>query len=86
MEFIPSKNFAENHLNKFIEKYILDYSKLRNFDYGPQNRNNISLLSPYISLRVLFEFDIVKSVLKKYPYIKVEKFIQEIFWRVYWKG
>jgi len=41
---------------------------------------------PYISHRVLFEFDIVKSVLKKYPYIKVEKFIQEIFWRIYWKG
>jgi hypothetical protein len=86
MEFIPNKNFAENHLKSFIEKYILDYSKLRNFDYGPENRNNISLLSPYISHRILFEFDIVKSVLKKYPYVKVEKFIQEIFWRIYWKG
>ena len=86
MEFIPNQTFAENHLKKFIEKYILDYSKLRNFEYGPQNRNNILLLSPYISHRVLFEFDIVKSVLKKYPYIKVEKFIQEIFWRLYWKG
>ncbi|MDC0557756.1 DNA photolyase, partial [Pelagibacterales bacterium] len=39
-----------------------------------------------ISHRILFEFDIVKSVLKKYPYVKVEKFIQEIFWRIYWKG
>ena len=86
MEFIPNKNFAENHLKSFIEKHILDYSKLRNFDYGPQNRNNISLLSPYISHRVLFEFDVIKDVLKKYPYIKVEKFIQEIFWRIYWKG
>ena len=86
MEFIPNKNFAENHLKNFFEKNILDYSKLRNFDYGPQNRNNISLLSPYISHRVLFEFDIVKDVLKKYPYLKVEKFIQEIFWRIYWKG
>ncbi len=86
MEFVPNKNFAENHLKSFIEKYILDYSKSRNFDYGPENRNNISLLSPYISNRILFEFDIVKDVLKKYPYVKVEKFIQEIFWRVYWKG
>ena len=86
MKFTPNKNFAENHLKTFIEKNILDYSKSRNFDYGPENRNNISLLSPYISHRVLFEFDIVKSVLKKYPYVRVEKFIQEIFWRVYWKG
>ena len=86
MKFTPNKNFAENHIKTFIEKNILDYTKLRNFDYGPENRNNISLLSPYISHRILFEFDIVKSVLKKYPYVKVEKFIQEIFWRIYWKG
>ena len=86
MKFTPNKNFAENHLKTIIEKNILDYSKSRNFDYGPENRNNISLLSPYISHRVLFEFDILKSVLKKYPYVRVEKFIQEIFWRVYWKG
>jgi hypothetical protein len=86
MKFTPNKNYAENHLKTFIEKNILDYSKLRNFDYGPKNRNNISLLSPYISHRVLFEFDIVKSILKKYPYVRVEKFVQEIFWRVYWKG
>ncbi|MDC1366045.1 DNA photolyase [Pelagibacterales bacterium] len=86
MKFTPNKNFAENHIKTFIEKNILDYTKLRNFDYGPENRNNISLLSPYISHRILFEFDIVKSVLKKYPYARVEKFIQEIFWRIYWKG
>ena len=86
MKFTPNKNYAENHLKTFIEKNILDYSKLRNFDYGPENRNNISLLSPYISHRIIFEFDIVKSVLKKYPYVRTEKFIQEIFWRVYWKG
>ena len=86
MKFTPNKNYAENHLKTFIEKNILDYTKLRNFDYGIENRNNISLLSPYISHRVLFEFDIVKSILKKYPYVKVEKFIQEIFWRIYWKG
>ena len=86
MEFIPNKNFIENHLKNFFEKNILDYSKLRNFDYGPQNRNNISLLSPYISHRVLFEFDVVKDVLRKFPYLKVDKFVQEIFWRVYWKG
>jgi hypothetical protein len=29
---------------------------------------------------------VAKKVLSKHPYLKVEKFIQEIFWRVYWKG
>ena len=32
------------------------------------------------------EYETVKTVLKKYPYQKVEKYIQEVFWRVYWKG
>ena len=32
------------------------------------------------------EYETVKIVLKKYPYQKVEKYIQEVFWRVYWKG
>ena len=42
-----------------------NYSRDRNYDFGPDNRNNISLLSPYISHRTLFEYDIVKRCLKK---------------------
>ena len=86
MKFLPNKKFAREHLDAFIEGQILDYTRLRNYDYGVENRNNVSLLSPFISHRILFEFDIVKKVLKKYPYSKVDKFIQEVFWRVYWKG
>ena len=86
MKFLPNKKFAREHLDSFIEEQILDYTRLRNYDYGVKNRNNVSLLSPFISHRILFEFDIVKKVLSKYPYSKVDKFIQEDFWRVYWKG
>ena len=86
MKFLPNKKFAREHLDSFIEEQILDYTRLRNYDYGVKNRNNVSLLSPFISHRILFEFDIVKKVLNKYPYSKVDKFIQEVFWRVYWKG
>ena len=73
------------HLDNFLNHKILNYSKLRNFDFGVDKRDNISNLSKFISHRVLFEFDVIKKVLNKYPYIKVEKFVQEIFWRVYWK-
>ena len=50
------------------------------------NRSNVSLLSPYISHKTLLEFDILKSILRKYPYKKIDKFIDEIFWRIYWRG
>ena len=86
MNIEPDYKTGISKLNYFIENNLQNYSRDRNYDYGPDNRNNISLLSPYISHRTLFEYDIVKSCLKKYKFERVEKFIQEIFWRVYWKG
>ena len=46
MKFTPNKNFAENHLKTFIEKNILDYTKLRNFDYGPETVSYTHLTLP----------------------------------------
>ena len=86
MKFEPSEIFARNQLNEFIEKKIVNYSKLRNFDYGPLNRSNVSLLSPYITHQSLRDIDILRLTLKKYSYKDTEKFIEEIFWRIYWRG
>ena len=86
MNIEPDYKTGISKLNYFIENNLQNYSRDRNYDFGPNNRNNVSLLSPYISHRTLFEYDIVKSCLKKYKVDQVEKFIQEIFWRIYWKG
>jgi deoxyribodipyrimidine photo-lyase len=86
VNFITSRKEALNVMENYIEKDISEYTAQRNFDFGPQNRKNISCLSPYITHRLISEYEVAKKVLSKYPYQKVEKFIQEIFWRVYWKG
>jgi hypothetical protein len=86
MNFITSRKEALDVLENYLEKDISNYTVQRNFDFGPHNRTNISCLSPYITHRLLSEYEVTKKVLSKYPYQKVEKFIQEIFWRVYWKG
>src|SRR5210317_811694 len=86
MNFNPSRAEALNHLNNFIENNLSEYSKLRNFDFGPANRSNISCLSPYITHGVINELEVIDKSLKKLPFPKVEKFIQEVLWRVYWKG
>jgi deoxyribodipyrimidine photo-lyase len=86
MNFNPSRAEALNHLNNFIENNLSEYSKLRNFDFGPTNRSNISCLSPYITHGVINELEVIDKSLKKLPFAKVEKFIQEVLWRVYWKG
>ncbi len=86
MNFKPTRTFAIEKLNNFIEENLIYYSKLRNFDYGPDNRINVSCLSPYISHGIISEIEIINKSLKKYSFVKNEKFIQEILWRVYWKG
>jgi deoxyribodipyrimidine photo-lyase len=86
MNFNPYRAEALNHLNNFIENNLSEYSKLRNFDFGPTNRSNISCLSPYITHGVINELEVIDKSLKKLPFSKVEKFIQEVLWRVYWKG
>ena len=77
---------AEKELNNFIQKGILSYSKNRNYDFGPERRSNVSVLSKYISHRVINEYDVIGSALSSYPLSKIEKYIQEVFWRIYWKG
>ena len=86
MKFETTRQGALSKLDHFIENEIANYNFKRNFDLGPKNRENVSCLSPYITHRLINEYETVKIVLKKYPYQKVEKYIQEVFWRVYWKG
>ncbi len=86
MNFEISRKGALNKLNNFIDKEILNYNSKRNYDYGAKERKNVSCLSPYLTHRLLSEYEIIKEVLKKHPFQKVDKYIQEVFWRVYWKG
>ena len=86
MQFITSRSEALHKLDQYIEKDISNYNAKRNFDFGVNDRSNVSCLSPYITHRLITEYETAKLVLKKYPFQKVDKFIQEIFWRVYWKG
>ena len=86
MKFEASKAAALNRLNNFVEKNLSEYSKLRNFDFGPENRTNISGLSPYITHGVINEKEVIEKSLSKFSFSKNEKFIQEVLWRTYWKG
>ncbi len=86
MDFGTSRASAIEKLNKFVDQNLIEYSRLRNFDYGPKNRSNISCLSPYITHGVVSELELIKKALNKFSFSKNEKFIQEVLWRTYWKG
>ena len=50
MNLKPTRQIAIENLNTFVEKNLEEYSRLRNFDFGPDKRSNTSCLSPYICL------------------------------------
>ena len=86
MNFETSRAKAIEKLDRFVERNLSDYSKLRNFDFGHNKRDNVSCLSPYITHGVLNEVEVIKKSLAKSSFSKNEKFIQEVLWRTYWKG
>ncbi len=88
MPVLLSGPFAagDNALQAFLEQGAAGYEAHRNFDYGPDDRSNVSQLSKFISHRVLFEYDVAKRALARHQPDVIDKFIQEVFWRIYWKG
>jgi deoxyribodipyrimidine photo-lyase len=63
-----------------------DYARRRNFDLGPRDRSNVSMMSPYLRYRLVSEAEVVAAVLEQHSAKDADKFIQEVFWRGYFKG
>ena len=84
--FIPTRAAGLERLKTFLPSAGKNYAALRNYDLGQNNHTNVSLLSPYIRHRSLTEIEVLKSVLCYHSKKSSEKFVQEVFWRTYWKG
>ncbi len=69
-----------------LPKLGKSYAANRNFDRGRGLHNAVTTLSPWVRHRVVLEQEIVSGVLAAHGFLKAEKFIQEVFWRTYWKG
>ena len=73
-------------LSAFINHKISSYTSTRNYDYGPTDRSNVSLLSKFLSHRLLLEYELINYIKKKTSGYINFKFIDEILWRIYWRG
>lgn len=73
-------------LGEFLPRAGRDYAEQRNHDLGPSDRTHVSLLSPWIRLRQLTEWETVAAVLQEHDAKSAGKFIDEVCWRTYWKG
>ena len=73
-------------LADFLPRAGRDYQNNRNLDRGRDGHSFVSRLSPFVRHRILSEEELISNVLTSHSRSAAFKFIQEIFWRTYWKG
>jgi deoxyribodipyrimidine photo-lyase len=73
-------------LASFLPKAGTSYTRNRNFDLGAGQHKHVSQLSAYIKRRIITEEYVLKKVLSAHSLNEAGKFIDEIFWRTYFKG
>ncbi len=79
----PSRAAALGQLDAFTSIAGL-YARDRN--QVKPNHASVSRLSPAIRHRLISEEEVVNAVLRVHPFERVEKFVQEVYWRRYWKS
>ena len=84
--FRPTHAAAHAALRRFVPEAGTRYATRRNFDLAPGRHHAVSQLSPYLRHRVLTEEEVLHAVLARHSPDTADKFIQEVFWRTYWKG
>jgi len=73
-------------LTDFVPRAGRAYAAERNLDRGPDDRSNVSGLSPWVRHRLVTERDVVEAVLQRHSLDAASKFVHEVYWRTYWKG
>lgn len=81
--FAATRQDALGRLGEFA-KTASRYAKDRNFVVP--GHTNVSRLGSAIRHRLITETEAAKAVMERYAFSTVEKFLQEIYWRRYWKS
>jgi deoxyribodipyrimidine photo-lyase len=82
----PTRVHALKLLSDFIPAMGPRYTKGRNFDHGPGKHKSVSELSSYVRRRLILEQELVSAAIDMHGATASEKFIEEVFWRGYFKG
>ncbi len=88
MDMTPTRARACARLAEFLPAAGRRYAETRNADDGPRKEGaaNVSQLSPWLHAGVIGEPEVVGAVLAQHSPRAAEKFIAEVFWRIYFKG
>jgi deoxyribodipyrimidine photo-lyase len=80
----PTREEALRRLAGFLPHAGRDYAARRNYDLP--GHPHVSVLSPYLRHRLVTEDEVLTAVLGRFSLSTAEKFVQEVYWRTYWKG
>ncbi len=86
IHFPPTRAAGQDRLGRFTPRMGRTYAAGRNSDPGPGKRTAVSELSPYVRHRLLTEDELIRAAIGTHGAAGAEKFVQEVFWRTYWKG
>ena len=84
--FEPTRRAGLKRLDEFAARTGRHYASQRNYDFGVEKRSSVSALSPWIRHRLITEEEVLTRVLAEHGEADAMKFIQEVFWRGYFKG
>jgi deoxyribodipyrimidine photo-lyase len=85
-QFTPTRAEGLARLADFLPRAGRAYANDRNSDLGPDRRGNVSVLSPFIRHRLITEEEVLAAVLARFSLSSADKYVQEVFWRTYFKG
>ena len=83
--FTPTRDAALARLAAFTPRMGRPYAAGRNTDYGPAAAPSTSALSPWLRRRMVLEAEAIAAAQEAHAEA-AEKFVQEVFWRSYFKG
>ncbi len=83
MEFPTTRSGALAGMRAFLPNCRV-YGRDRNFVM--KGHANVSRLSPMLRHRLLLEDEVADAAIAAHGFGRVEKFVQEVYWRRYWKA
>jgi hypothetical protein len=89
MTVTPTRERALERLAQFLPAAGRHYAETRNADDGPGadgTYGNVSQLSPWLHAGLIDEREVLEAVLAQHSPPAAEKFVAEVFWRIYFKG
>ncbi len=83
--FVPTRAAGLAQLGEFLPRAGRDYAEERNY-VAPPAHANVSGMSPWIRCRLISEEEVAAAAVERHGFAGAEKFVQEVYWRTYWKG